>query len=173
MKTIKILKRIATLAVLFAIATYLVSLTLNSGRTPEEILRRAYAKESPVFRVAQVLHTEPVPQGQLLFYRNGNGHMACAYVKEALFSHRLAGSSGEILTTAQGSLPANMLYTRLDNTTWIDWGIITNTAVHTVLINGEEAATIETEGLRICYRMGLGKQAQETSAYQFLGTSIA
>ena len=166
-------KRLTIALLLFAVGAYLVSQLADSRLTPEQILRKEYAREAPVFRVGSVLHAEELTEGQLIFYRNGNGNLVCAYLEKTALAYRLVGSSGEISPEARGNMPANMLYTQLDKDIWIDWGVVTNDAIHSILINGEEAAVVEVDSLRICYLLGIGETSPASSAYQFVGANAA
>ena len=91
----------------------------------------------------------------LIFYKDQRGIVACAIIKKKPLSYSLLRISSGIWPHISED-PAVFKFSSYEynkGRAWVFWGIIKDSSVAKVLLNGEEATIIETKGLRICYTM--------------------
>lgn len=108
---------------------------------------------------AEMLYEVNIDEGEyLIFYKDQRGIVACAIIKKKPLSYSLLRISSGIWPHISED-PAVFKFSSYKynkGRAWIFWGIIKDSSVAKVLLNGEEATIIETKGLRICYTIGKG-----------------
>ncbi len=126
-------------------------------------------KNDNVHIPAEMLYQVNMDEGEyLIFYKYQRGIVACAIIKKKPLSYGLLRISSGIWPTNNSEVPADLRFSSYNKgRAWIFWGIIKDSSVAKVLLNGKEATIIEAKGLRICYATGKANTPITELDYKF------
>ena len=139
----------------------------NNPQTPYEFLVKKSIHADIQTRPSEMVYQVKDDSGEyLLFYINERGALACAIIEKGLFSYRVVKISSQILLTSSEK-PVDFIFSSYQKgKAWIEWGIIRDKTVDKVLIDGKEAAIIDTQTMRICYISGKENEKTPSMTYQ-------
>lgn len=95
----------------------------------------------------------------IVFFVNENGNVACAIMKKKLLSYDVLRISGELSIRKDNE---NYLFSAYEDNgyEWIDWGLISESDIDKILVNGKEMNIIDNlqYSFRICWITGNGEE---------------
>ena len=99
-----------------------------------------------------------IDSGGIIFV-NENGNVACAIMKKKLLSYDVLRISGELSIRKDNE---NYLFSAYEDNgyEWIDWGLISESDIDKILVNGKEMNIIDNlqYSFRICWITGNGEE---------------
>lgn len=95
----------------------------------------------------------------IVFFINENGNLSCAVMKKKIFSYEILRISGEL---SQSKNSKNYLFSSYEDNgyKWIDWGVINDSDIESVLSNDNKMNIIDNlqYSFRICWIIGNGEE---------------
>ena len=95
----------------------------------------------------------------IVFFINENGNLSCAVMKKKIFSYEILRISGEL---SQSKNSKNYLFSSYEDHgyKWIDWGVINDSDIESVLSNDNKMNIIDNlqYSFRICWIIGNGEE---------------
>ena len=95
----------------------------------------------------------------IVFFIYENGNLSCAVMKKKIFSYEILRISGEL---SQSKNSKNYLFSSYEDNgyKWIDWGVINDSDIESVLSNDNKMNIIDNlqYSFRICWIIGNGEE---------------
>lgn len=94
---------------------------------------------------------------EVIFFLEDNGYVSCALLKKELMGYKIIRTSGRLSISNPGYLCS---FFGEDNSLWIDWGIVTDSSVKSVLADSHEMKMVECGpySYKICWLAGNGTE---------------
>lgn len=170
MKKVTLMLTIVAVCIFIGGILYAVRAVLQvANLSPYDFLVRSM-KNDGIDAPSEMLYQASTDEGEyIIFYKDQRSIVACAVVKKKPLSYHLSRISRGIRPTAErGELPADLRFSSYNKgMEWVFWGIIKDSSVARVLLNGREATIVEVKGLRICYATGKESKPITNFDYRF------
>lgn len=159
------MKKAQIIGILCILLAAAILLFCNIYASPYDCLMENIGNQS----VGEILCQEQLNDNKyLIFFLDESGCVSCAIIKKTRFSFRLLRTSGALSPNADSSTYMYSAFEDGDDYRWIDWGILTDPEIETVLIDGEQMNILNElpYGFRLCWLSGTNDRS--TSALEHL-----
>ena len=116
--------------------TCIIALYLSSYKSPYKYMK-AHNRTTAQTKANEFLAQAHIDDKYIVFFVNENGNVACAIMKKKLLSYDVLRISGELSIRKDNE---NYLFSAYEDNgyEWIDWGLISESDIDKILVNGKE-----------------------------------
>ena len=138
--------------------TCIIALCLSSYKSPYKYMK-AHNGTTAQTKANEFLAQAHIDDKYIVFFVNENGNVACAIMKKKLLTYDVLRISGELSIRKDNE---NYLFSAYEDNgyEWIDWGLISESDIDKILVNGKEMNIIDNlqYSFRICWITGNGEE---------------